>query len=79
MQMKKFKIEFSLALIPTLAVIMSAILVTVFSPIQSHPQPPQQQQQNQPTQQQPLQTNGTDNNDNKFDNPSASIVSILLF
>jgi hypothetical protein len=31
MQMKKFKIEFSLALIPTLAVIMSATLVTIFS------------------------------------------------
>jgi hypothetical protein len=47
--------------------------------LQSHPQPPQQQQQNQPTQQQPLQTNGTDNNDNKLDNHSPSIVSILPF
>jgi hypothetical protein len=69
--------KYTMALIPTLAVIVSVLLVTVFSPIQSHPQPPQQQQQNQPTQQQPLQTNGTDNNDNKLDNHSPSIVSIL--
>ncbi|MFL6434919.1 MAG: hypothetical protein ACJ71O_14435 [Nitrososphaeraceae archaeon] len=31
MEMKKFKIEFSLALIPALAMTMSALLVTIFS------------------------------------------------
>jgi hypothetical protein len=138
--MNKFKIEFSQALIPTLAVIMSALLVTIFSttmnianansfplspisvspvqlqplhqqqdtngmtittnsnelrltdnplpflppPQQSQSQPSQQQQQqqmNQPTQQkQPLNANEmSDSHNNKFDNHSPTIVSILPF
>jgi hypothetical protein len=61
MQMKKFKIEFSLTLIPTLAVIMSATLVTIFSTTMNIanadsfpflPQSPSLQSHPQPPQQQ---------------------------
>jgi hypothetical protein len=66
--MKKFKIEFSLVLIPTLGMIMSALLVTMFLttmnrayavsfPFSSPPLSPLQSQLQQ--QQQPLDTNGT--------------------
>jgi flagellar basal body rod protein FlgB len=66
--MKKFKIGFSLVLIPTLGMIMSALLVTIFStnmnianadsfPFSSPPLSPLQSQLQQ--QQQPLDTNGT--------------------
>jgi hypothetical protein len=135
--MNKIKIEFSEALIPILAVIMSALLVTIFSttmsiananpfplspisvspvqlqplhqqqdtngmtittnsnelrltdnplpflppPQQSQSQPSQQQQQmNQPPQKQPLNANEmSDSHNNKFDNHSPTIVSILPF
>jgi hypothetical protein len=135
--MNKFKIEFSQALIPILAVIMSALLVTIFSttmnianansfplsPISVSPvqlQPPHQQQDtngmtittnsnelrftdhllpflpplqqsqskasqpqqqmNQPPQEQPLGTKGiSSDHNNKLDNHSPSIVSILPF
>jgi hypothetical protein len=140
MEMKKFKTEFSLALIPALAMTMSALLVTIFSTtvnianansfpfspisvssVQSQPphqqqqdtnahmittnsnelgltdhmlpflpplqqsqsqpsQPPQQQQMNQPPWQNPLNANErSDSHNNKFDNHSPTIVSILPF
>ena len=127
--MKKFKIEFSQALIPTLAVMISTLLVTIFSttlnianansfslsPVQlqpSHQQqdtngmnitttnsnelrdnplpflPPLQQSQSQPSQpqhqqqqmNQPLNANEmSDRHNNKFDNYSPTVVSIMPF
>ena len=67
--MKKFKIEFSLVLIPTLGMIMSALLVTMFLTTMNRAyavsfpfSPPllsSLQSQLQQQQQHPLDTNGT--------------------